>query len=65
MIGYNVYSSTAHGGPYTKVTSAPTPATNYMDSTVQYTHTYYYVTRSVDSTNTESPNSTEVSAIVP
>ena len=65
VIGYNVYSGTVSGGPYSKLTSAPTSATNFMDSTVRATQTYYYVTTSVDSSNTESVRSSEASAIIP
>ena len=63
--GYNVYRSTTSGGPYTKLNSSLIAATTYTDSTVQASTTYFYVVTSVDSSNVESANSTEVSATVP
>jgi fibronectin type 3 domain-containing protein len=65
VTGYNVYSSTKSGGPYAKVTSGPVPATGYTDNSVQQGLTYYYVVTSVDSQNTESGYSTQVSATIP
>ena len=63
--GYNVYRSTVSGGPYTKLNSSLIAATTYTDSTVQASTTYFYVVTSVDSSNVESANSTEVSVTVP
>ena len=63
--GYNVYRSTVSGGPYTKLNSSLIAATTYVDSTVQASTTYFYVVTSVDSSNVESANSTEVSVTVP
>ena len=63
--GYNVYSSTVSGGPYSKITAAPVSLTKYMDSSVQSGHDYYYVVTSVNSQNQESPYSGQVSAIIP
>jgi HYDIN/CFA65/VesB-like, Ig-like domain/Immunoglobulin domain/Cep192 domain 4/Immunoglobulin I-set domain len=65
VIGYNAYSGTKPGGPYTKLTPTPTPGTSYTDSTVQTGLTYYYVVTAVDSAGTESPYSNEVSATIP
>ena len=65
VIGYNTYSSTVSGGPYTRLTSGPVAATSYTDSAVQAGQTYYFVVTSVDSSNVESAYSTEVSALVP
>lgn len=67
LSGYNVYRGTATGGPYAKVNSALVPSIDfaYTDTTVQSGSTYYYVTRAVDSTGTESLNSNEASAQVP
>jgi hypothetical protein len=65
VIGYNAYSSTVSGGPYTKLTSGPVAATSYTDTAVQAGQTYYFVVTSVDSSNVESALSTEVSALVP
>jgi hypothetical protein len=65
VAGYNVYRSTASGGPYTKLNSAPAAATTYTDTTVQSGTTYFYVVTSVDSSGVESADSTEVSANIP
>ena len=32
LAGYNVYRSTTSGGPYTRVNSAPIPASAFTDS---------------------------------
>jgi hypothetical protein len=65
VTGYNVYSSTASGGPYAKLTSAPVAPTNYTDNSVQQGKTYYYVVTAVNSANAESAYSGQVSAVVP
>jgi fibronectin type 3 domain-containing protein len=63
--GYNVYSSSLPGGPYTKLGSSPVTGTTYTDRTVLPGNTYYYVLTAVDSNNVESAFSNEVSATVP
>jgi len=65
VTGYNSYSSTKSGGPYTKLTTTPVAASAYTDTAVQAGQTYYYVVTSVDSSSVESPYSNETSAIVP
>jgi fibronectin type 3 domain-containing protein len=65
VIGYNAYSSQVSGGPYTKMTSTPVPATSYTDNSVQAGQTYYFVVTSVDSNNLESAFSAEARALVP
>ena len=65
VVGYNTYSSTQQGGPYTKMTNAPVAATSYTDSAVQSGSTYFFVVTSVDASNVESAFSNEVSALVP
>jgi hypothetical protein len=65
VIGYNTYSSTVSGGPYTKLTSTPDAGLSYTDSTVQAGQTYFYVVTSVDSSNVESDFSAQVSAVIP
>jgi hypothetical protein len=65
IMGYNTYSSTISGGPYTKKTNSPVTSTTYTDSSVQGGQTYYYVVTSVDSSNVESAYSSEVTALVP
>ena len=65
VMGYNTYSSSVSGGPYTKVNSSLNSGMSYTDSSVQAGKTYYYVVTAVDSTNMESVFSGEVSALVP
>ena len=65
VAGYNVYRGTQTGGPYTKLTSAPAPATTYGDAAVTSGQTYFYVTTAVDSTGAESSHSNEVQAAIP
>jgi hypothetical protein len=65
VTGYNMYSSTVSGGPYTKLNSALDTTIQYTDSTVQSGLTYFYVATSVDSSNVESTFSNEVSATIP
>lgn len=65
VTGYNVYSSTTSGGPYTKLTSTPVAATDYTDSSVQPGNTYYFVVTAVNSENEESAYSPQASAAVP
>jgi hypothetical protein len=65
VTGYNVYSGTVSGGPYTKLTSTPVAATNYTDSNVTDGTTYYFVVTAVNSDNQESAYSTQASASVP
>jgi hypothetical protein len=60
--GYNVYRSTAHGGPYTKINGALLPSSNYPDSAVVNGTTYYYVVTAVDTVGSESSDSNEASA---
>jgi fibronectin type 3 domain-containing protein len=57
--GYNVYRSTTHSGPYTKLNSAMITGTTYDDTTVVSGTLYYYVVRSHNSVG-ESQNSQEV-----
>jgi len=63
VAGYNVYRRGISG--LTKINSKPVPDTSYVDSSVQPGQTYYYVTRAVSSTGTESSPSNEVHAAVP
>lgn len=65
ITGYNTYSSTTSGGPYTKLTSTPVAAMTYTDSTVHAGLTYYYVVTAVDSANVESAYSSQISATIP
>ena len=65
VVGYNSYSSTTSGGPYTKLTSNPNPTTSFTDTTVKSGLTYYYVVTAVNSSNVESVLSAEIPAIIP
>jgi fibronectin type 3 domain-containing protein len=65
VAGYNVYSSAVSGGPYTRVNSTLVTSTQYVDSTVQAGHAYFYVVTSVDPNNVESIFSNEAPAIIP
>jgi hypothetical protein len=65
VTGYNVYRSTASGGPYTKLTSAPVASVSYTDPTAAEGQTYYYVATAVDNSNNESVYSSPVTAVVP
>ena len=63
--GYNVYRSTASGGPYSKVNPVLDPSSTYVDSSVSGGKTYYYVTTAVSSSGTESKFSNQATAAVP
>ena len=65
VVGYNVYRSTAIGGPFSKINPSLNPSMNYSDSTVQSGQTYYYVTTAVESNGLESSYSNQVKAVVP
>lgn len=65
LAGYNVYRGAAASGPFSKLTSTPTPASSpleYVDRAVQGGATYYYVVTSVDGNGNESPFSSIASA---
>ncbi len=65
VIGYNVYRSTIHGGPYTQVNNVLESSTSYVDQDVVGGTTYFYVVTSVDASNVESVNSNEAVVSVP
>jgi hypothetical protein len=65
VTGYNVYSSSISGGPYSKLTASPVAATNFIDGGASGVQTYYYVVTAVSSTSVESGYSAQVSASVP
>jgi hypothetical protein len=65
VVGYNVYEATTSGGPYTKMTSSPTPSTIFSDTSVTSGDTYYFVTTAVDSSGDESTYSNQAVAVIP
>jgi len=65
VVSYNVYRSTAPGGPFARLTASPIGATSYNDQNVQSGTTYYYTATAVDNTNLESSQSTATTAYVP
>lgn len=60
-VSYNVYRSTTAGGSYVEIASGIVDTT-YTDTDVTNGVTYYYVVTAVDSFNTKSDYSNEVSA---
>jgi hypothetical protein len=65
VIGYNLYRGTQSGGPYSRLTASPQAATNYVDTNVTDSTTYYYVATAVNSSNVESAYSNQTSATIP
>ena len=65
VIGYNVYRSSAPGGPYSRINPTLDPGTSLTDDSVESGQTYYYVTTSVDSEGGESTYSNQAQAIIP
>jgi hypothetical protein len=65
IAGYNVYSSTVSGGPYSKINASLITPTNYNDATVAAGRTYYYVVTAVSTAGVESGYSNQVKVIVP
>jgi Ca-dependent carbohydrate-binding module xylan-binding/Lysyl oxidase/Fibronectin type III domain len=60
LAGYNVYRSTASGGPYTKVNASLLTTRSYSDSGLTNGTTYYYVVKAVDTTGNVSNPSSQV-----
>jgi fibronectin type 3 domain-containing protein len=60
--GYNVYRSTASGGPYSKINVSLVATSNYTDTGLTAGTPYYYVVTAVDLTSNESGYSNEASA---
>lgn len=65
IAGHNVYRATTSGGPYTKLNSSLVASTQFSDTTVQGSQTYYYVVTAVDTGNLESAYSNQATAVVP
>jgi fibronectin type 3 domain-containing protein len=63
--GYNVYRGTVSSGPYSKLTASLDAGTNYTDTSVQSSTTYYYVTTAVGTDGVESSYSNQVKVAIP
>ncbi|MGA8540942.1 MAG: choice-of-anchor D domain-containing protein, partial [Terriglobales bacterium] len=64
-VGYNVYRSTANGGPYKIINTALDASTNYTDDSVVSGMTYYYVVTTVSAQGEESAYSNATEAVIP
>ena len=66
MSGYNVYRGTTPNGPYpTKVNTSLLTTEQFSDSNVVSGQTYYYVVTAVDSSDVESVDSNQATAVIP
>lgn len=65
IVGYNVYRSVTHGGPYQRVNNVLEASNNYVDYSVSGGRSYYYVTTAVNSSGAESAYSNEAKAVIP
>ncbi len=65
VVGYNVYRSTAAGGPYRQINTALVAAPQFTDSNVLNGATYHYVTTAIDNTGAESGYSNDTTAVIP
>ncbi len=61
--GYNLYRSTASGGPYTKVNTGLIAGTSYLDTGLTNGLAYYYVVEALDAFGNESVYSNEAVGI--
>ncbi|PSP45078.1 hypothetical protein BRC68_00625 [Halobacteriales archaeon QH_6_64_20] len=59
---YRVYRSLSSGSPYNQIASVDSSSTDYTDSNVLNSETYYYVVTAVDDVGNESGYSNEASA---
>ena len=65
VVGYNVYRRSTPTGTPVKLNSAIIPSTSFTDTTIQLGQTYYYSATSIDSSGTESAQSSQAVAIIP
>jgi fibronectin type 3 domain-containing protein len=65
VVGYNIYRRTGTSGSYTKINTALSATTAYIDTTVTDGLTYYYETTAVNSSEEESAPSSAVQAVIP
>jgi len=63
--GYRVYRSTNPSAYPDLLAVTPAGTTQYVDSTVEAGHTYFYVVTAFDSANTESVFSNKFSVAIP
>jgi hypothetical protein len=63
--GYNVFRSTTSGGSYSQLNGSLVNGTQFTDSTAMGGQTYYYVVTAVNSSNVQSPDSNQASAVTP
>jgi fibronectin type 3 domain-containing protein len=64
--GYNVYRGTTPNGPYpTKLNTSLLTTEQFSDSSVVSGQTYYYVVTAVDSSDVESVDSNQATAVIP
>lgn len=64
LAGYNVYRGTVSGGPYSRITSTPTTALQFTDSSVTANQTYFYVVTAVGGNGVESVVSNEIKVVI-
>jgi Cep192 domain 4/Abnormal spindle-like microcephaly-assoc'd, ASPM-SPD-2-Hydin len=62
--GYYVYRGAQTGGPYTRVSTLQ-PGTSYVDGSVLFGQTYYYVVTALGTNSQESTYSNEAVAVIP
>ncbi len=65
VVGYNVYRRTTPTGNPTKVNTAVVTGVTFLDTAVSLSSTYYYTLTAVDGSGNESPESTQVTAVIP
>jgi ASPM-SPD-2-Hydin domain-containing protein len=65
VTGYNVFRSSASGGPYAQINSALEPTPAFTDNSVVAGQTYYYVTTAVNGSGEQSAYSNVATAVVP
>ncbi len=65
IAGYIVDRGTVSGGPYQPMNSSPISGTQYVDTTVKESNSYFYVVIAVASDGDESEPSQQVSVTIP
>ncbi len=63
--GYNVFRSTTSGGSYSQLNASLVNGTQYTDSSAMGGQTYYYVVTAVSSSDVQSSDSNQASAVTP